>query len=222
MVDGTLSRPLTVEMHDAVVVYGDFPALAGVTFSVGKGEILLLQGANGAGKTTLLRACAGLAPIIQGTAVVLGHDLRISRKSVRQRVGLLGHSNGLFADLTVRENVTFWSRLVGANDAEINAALERMGLDGRLADVRVGELSAGQKRRCSLANLVVRRAELWLLDEPHAGLDGRGRDELDAILRQAVASGATVVIASHEIERSRQLATRVVVVSGGQVMDASS
>jgi heme ABC exporter ATP-binding subunit CcmA len=210
-----------VEMHDAVVVYGDYPALAGVTFNVSKGEILLLQGANGAGKSTLLRACAGLTPIVRGTAVVLGHDLRTDRNSVRHRVGLLGHNNGLFSDLTIRENVTFWSRLVGASEVEIEAALERMGIDGRLANVRVGELSAGQKRRCSLANLVVRRAELWLLDEPHAGLDTRGRDDLDAILRQAVASGATVVLASHEIERSRQLATRVVQVSGGQVRDRS-
>lgn len=211
-----------IELHDAVVVYGDFPALAGVNLSVSTGEILLLQGANGSGKTTLLRACAGLAPIVRGTAIVLGHDLRTDRKSVRHRVGLLGHHNGLFGDLTVRENVKFWSRLVGASDAEVQAALERMGIDGRLADVRVGELSAGQKRRCSLANLVVRRAELWLLDEPHAGLDARGRDDLDAILLQAVSSGATVVIASHEVERSRQLATRVAVVSGGQVVSASS
>lgn len=210
-----------IEMRDAVVVYGDFPALAGITLSVRKGEILLLQGANGAGKSTLLRTCAGLVPVVRGTAEVLGHDLRSERDSVRNRVGLLGHNNGLFIDLTIRENVTFWSRIVGASDDETGAALERMGIDGRLADVRVGELSAGQKRRCSLANLVVRRAELWLLDEPHAGLDGNGRDELDAILRQAVESGATVVLASHEIERSRQLATRVVQVSGGQILGAS-
>ena len=210
-----------VEMHDAVVVYGDFPALAGVTMSVGKGEILLLHGANGAGKTTLLRACAGLAPIVRGTAVVLGCDLRSDRQAVRQRVGLLGHNNGLFTDLTARENVAFWARLVGAGDDEIDASLVRMGLDGRLATIRVGQLSAGQKRRCALANLVVRRAELWLLDEPHAGLDARGRDELDATLQQAVASGATVIIASHEIERSRKLATRVALVSGGQVMRKS-
>lgn len=208
-------------MHDAVVVYGDYPALAGVTLRVGKGEILLLQGANGAGKSTLLRACAGLTPIVRGTAVVLGYDLRTDRNSVRHRVGLLGHNNGLFSDLTIRENVSFWSRLVGAGDEEVEAALDRMGIAGRLADVRVGELSAGQKRRCSLANLVVRRAELWLLDEPHAGLDESGRDELDAILRQAVASGATVVLASHEIERSRQLATRIAQISGGQVVSAS-
>ncbi|MEO8162916.1 MAG: heme ABC exporter ATP-binding protein CcmA, partial [Ilumatobacteraceae bacterium] len=185
-------------MHDAVVVYGDFPALAGVTLTVRRGEILLLQGPNGAGKSTLLRACAGLTPIIRGTAEVLGHDLRTERDLVRHRVGLLGHSNGLFSDLTIRENVKFWSRLVGVGDDETEAALGRMGIDGRLADLRVGDLSAGQKRRCSLANLVVRRAELWLLDEPHAGLDGSGRDELDVILRQAVASGATVILASHE------------------------
>ncbi|MEO7574367.1 MAG: heme ABC exporter ATP-binding protein CcmA [Ilumatobacteraceae bacterium] len=208
-------------MHDAVVVYGDFPALAGMTFSVRKGEILLLQGPNGAGKSTLLRTCAGLTPIFRGTAEVLGHDLRTERDLVRHRVGFLGHSNGLFSDLTIRENVMFWSRLVDAGDDETEAALERMGIGGRLADLRVGELSAGQKRRCSLANLVVRRAELWLLDEPHAGLDGGGRDELDAILRQAVASGATVILASHELERTRQLATRVVQVSGGQILDAS-
>ncbi len=210
-----------VEMRDAVVVYGDFPALAGVTLSVVGGEILLLQGANGAGKSTILRACAGLVPIVRGTAEVLGTDLRIDRKFVRHRVGLLGHSNGLFSDLTVRQNVTFWAQLVGAGEEEINDALDRMGMAGRLADERVGALSAGQKRRCSLANLVIRRAELWLLDEPHAGLDGRGRDELDSILRQAVTAGATVMIASHEIERSRNLATRIVLVSGGRIKEVS-
>ena len=207
-----------VELRDAVVVYDDFPALAGVSLTVTKGEIVLLQGPNGAGKTTLLRACAGLVPIVRGMAIVLGHDLCADRHAVRQRVGLLGHNNGLFGDLTVRENVSFWAQLVGASKIEVDAVLERMSLSGRLAGIRTANLSAGQKRRCALANLVVRRAELWLLDEPHAGLDARGRDELDETLRQAVASGATVIIASHELERSRQLATRVAVVVGGQIV----
>lgn len=206
-----------VELHEAVVVYGDYPALAGVSLTVSKGEIVLLQGANGAGKTTLLRACAGLVPVVRGDAKVLGHDLRVDRQTVRKRVGLLGHNNGLFGDLTVRENVLFWAQLVGASNSEVNSVLERMGLGDRLADTRAAQLSAGQKRRCALANLVVRRAELWLLDEPHAGLDTRGRDELDETLRQAVADGATVIIASHELERSRRLATRIAIVDRGQV-----
>ena len=98
--------------------------------------------------------------------------------------------------------------------------MERMAIDGKLAERRVSELSAGQKRRCALACLVVRRAELWLLDEPHAGLDTKGRDEIDRIVKEAVASGATVVVASHEIERAQQLATRTVSLVAGQVRDS--
>ena len=94
----------------------------------------------------------------------------------------------------------------------------RQGLAGRLADVQVGRLSAGQRRRTALACLVARRAELWLLDEPHAGLDTAGRDEIDSVLRDAVAAGATVIVSSHEHERARALATRTVTVDGGSVM----
>jgi ABC-type transport system involved in cytochrome c biogenesis ATPase subunit len=119
----------------------------------------------------------------------------------------------------VTENVAFWGRTVGASDAEIAAALKRMALDGRLAEVQVSRLSAGQRRRTALAALVARRAELWLLDEPHAGLDAAGRDELDEVLRQAARAGATIMVASHELERAGTLATRQVEVVAGQVRD---
>jgi heme ABC exporter ATP-binding subunit CcmA len=208
-----------VNFVNAVAVYNGYPALAGVTLSVLPNEIVLLQGPNGAGKSTLLRACAGLMPVIRGTANVLGFDLTVDRDSVRERVGLLGHQNGLFGELTIAENVTFWSTVVGASSHERTAAMERMSVDGKLASRRVSELSAGQKRRCALACLVVRRAELWLLDEPHAGLDAKGRDEIDRIVKEAAASGATVVVASHEIERAQQLATRTVSLVAGQVRD---
>jgi heme ABC exporter ATP-binding subunit CcmA len=194
--------------------------LAGVTLQVERNEIVLLQGPNGAGKSTLLRACAGLMPVIRGTANVLGYDLTVDRESVRERVGLLGHQNGLFGELTIAENVSFWSTVVGASTEERTSAMERMAIDGKLASRRVSELSAGQKRRCALACLVVRRAELWLLDEPHAGLDAKGRDEIDRIVKEAAASGATVVVASHEIERAQQLATRTVSLIAGQVCDS--
>jgi heme ABC exporter ATP-binding subunit CcmA len=201
-------------------VYNGYPALAGVTLNVERNEIVLLQGPNGAGKSTLLRACAGLMPVIRGTANVLGFDLTVDRESVRERVGLLGHQNGLFGELTIAENVSFWSTVVGASLQERTSAMERMAIDGKLASRRVSELSAGQKRRCALACLVVRRAELWLLDEPHAGLDAKGRDEIDRIVKEAAASGATVVVASHEIERAQQLATRTVSLVAGQVRDS--
>jgi heme ABC exporter ATP-binding subunit CcmA len=210
---------VVVDLVDAVAVLGSFPALAGATLSVRRGEIVLLRGPNGAGKTTLLRLCAGLVPLERGQGRILGVDLVRDRELVRHRVGMIGHNNGLYSDLTVTENVRFWGRTVGASTAEVDAALHRMGLDGRLANLPISRLSAGQKRRTALAGLVARRAELWLLDEPHAGLDAAGRDELDQVLKLAAAAGATVMVASHELERASQLATRQVEVVAGQARE---
>jgi heme ABC exporter ATP-binding subunit CcmA len=204
-----------IELSGVVAVLGQFPALAGVDLSVQRGEIVLLQGPNGAGKTSLLRVCAGLMPIERGTGHVLGIDLATNREAIRSRVGLLGHSNGLYLDLTVMQNLQFWASTVAATKTEVSTAMATMRIDGRLAEVKASQLSAGQRRRCALANLIVRRAEIWLLDEPHAGLDAAGRDELDTLLRSAVTSGATVVLASHERDRALGLATRTVTIDGG-------
>ena len=204
-----------IELNDVVAVLGGFPALAGVSLSVQRGEIVLLQGPNGAGKTSVLRVCAGLLPIERGTGRVLGNDLATQREDIRSRVGLLGHQNGLYLDLTVKQNIEFWASTVGATPEEVTTAMARMRIDGRLANVKAAQLSAGQRRRTALASLIVRRAEVWLLDEPHAGLDAAGRDELDELLRSAVRAGATVVLASHESERAAGLATRTVTIDGG-------
>ena len=208
-----------VELRGVVAVLGGFPALAGVDLTVGRGEVLLLQGPNGAGKTSILRVCAGLLPVERGGGSILGMDITAQRDEIRSRVGLLGHANGLYLDLTVAQNLRFWASTVGATQDEVSAAMKRMGLEGRLASVKAERLSAGQRRRCALASMIVRRAELWLLDEPHAGLDAAGRDEIDSVLRDAVAAGATVVVSSHELERAGALATRVVTVDGGTVRD---
>jgi heme ABC exporter ATP-binding subunit CcmA len=208
---------LVIELNDVVAVLGQFPALAGANLQVSRGEIVLLQGPNGAGKTSILRVCAGLLPIERGSGRVLGIDLVAQRDEVRSRVGLLGHSNGLYLDLTVEQNIRFWASMVNATEKEIVRAMSLMRIDGRLSSVKTARLSAGQRRRCALASLIVRRAEIWLLDEPHAGLDAQGRDELDSVLRHAVSAGATIVLASHEMERASALATRVVTVDGGGV-----
>jgi heme ABC exporter ATP-binding subunit CcmA len=215
--DARRSADAAVALDEVVAVLGGFPVLAGASLRVEPGEVVLLQGPNGAGKTSVLRLCAGLLPVARGSGTVFGLDLTEQRDAIRPRVGLLGHRNGLYSDLTVGENVAFWAATVRASPEEVAGAMQRMGVDGRLQDVAVRKLSAGQKRRTALACLVARRAELWLLDEPHAGLDAAGRDELDAILRQAVASGATVVVASHELERAGSLADRVVEVVGGRI-----
>jgi heme ABC exporter ATP-binding subunit CcmA len=214
------SSDLAVRFRSAVAMVGRFPVLAGVDLDIATGEIVLLEGANGAGKTSLLRACAGLLRVASGEAVVLGADVVADPRAVRRRVGLLGHDSGLYDDLSVEENVRFAVRAGRGPVAAVGPALEHLGLTGRLRTATVGTLSAGQRRRTALAALVARRPELWLLDEPHAGLDARHRDLLDEVVRSAVAEGATVVLASHERDRATALAGRVVAVTGGVVKAA--
>ena len=207
-----------IRFRSAVALVGRFPVLAGVDLDVAQGEIVLLQGANGAGKTSLLRACAGLVRVVAGEAVVLGQDLVVDPRAVRRRVGLLGHSTSLYDDLSTADNVRFAVRAAGGRRPRSTPALERLGLDGPAAvHRRCRALSAGQRRRVALAVLVARDPELWLLDEPHAGLDAEHRDLLDGLVRDAVRRGATVVLASHEPDRAMALAGRVVTVAGGMV-----
>jgi heme ABC exporter ATP-binding subunit CcmA len=209
-----------VRLRSAVALLGGFPVLAGADLEVQTGEVVLLQGANGAGKTSLLRTCAGLLAVVSGSAVVLGCDLTLDRRAVRRRVGLLGHATALYDDLTVEDNVRFAVRAAGAPSAAVEPALIRLGLGGRLRSVGASRLSAGQRRRTALAVLVARQPELWLLDEPHAGLDAEHRDLLDDLIRDAVAGGAAVLMASHELDRASALAHRTVTMAGGQVLPA--
>ena len=217
-----------VELRAAVALLGRFPALSGVDLMIHAGETVLLRGPNGTGKTTVLHLCAGLLRPESGGVRVLDHDLTevAGRRSVRRRVALLGHATGLYDDLTVGENLRFWARAAGLSAAEADRrtdeARSRLEVPVRLLDQPVHTLSAGQRRRTSLAALVVRRPELWLLDEPHAGLDQRGRDLVDVLIGDAVAAGGTVVVSSHELDRVAALSPRTVTLAGGAVVDGPS
>jgi heme ABC exporter ATP-binding subunit CcmA len=213
---------VAIRLRGAVCLLSRFPALAGVDLDVEAGEIVHLSGPNGAGKTTLLRACAGLLPFTAGEAMVLGHDLRRDRRAVRRRVGLLGHATFLYDDLTVAENATFAARAGGVDANRVGPALARLGLEGRLQSVAVARLSAGQRRRVALAVLLAKAPALWLLDEPHAGLDAASRDVVDEAVQAAAASGATVLLASHEHDRAAAVSGREVRLAGGVVRHADA
>ncbi|MBM3671073.1 MAG: heme ABC exporter ATP-binding protein CcmA [Actinobacteria bacterium] len=204
-----------VRLRSAVCLLGRFPALAGIDLDVAAGEVVLLSGGNGAGKTTLLRMIAGLARLHEGEATVLGCDLARDRTSHRKNLAFVGHDTFCYDDLTARENVRFAARAAGAGVEAADTALECVGLKGS-SDVTHGRLSAGQRRRLALAVAVAREPQLLLLDEPHAGLDGEGRDVLDAVITAVAAKNRTVLLASHELDRTRALASREVVLRGGQ------
>lgn len=207
-----------IRFRSAVAFAGRFPVLAGVDLDVAGGDVVLLRGANGAGKTSILRAAAGILRVVAGEATVLGADLVVDQRAVRRRVGLLGHSSGLYDDLSVLDNLRFSLKASGVRPERATPALESLGLLGRLADTPVRSLSAGQRRRVAIAGLVARDPELWLLDEPHAGLDADHRDLLDALVRGAAARGRTIVLASHEADRAEPLAGHIVTVAGGTVV----
>lgn len=206
-----------VLLRDAIALSGPFPLLAGVDLEVASGETVLVEGPNGAGKTSVLRVCAGLVPLSSGHVAILGLDPVRHRTAVRRRIGLLAHNSHLYDDLSVTQNIRFAVRASGADVGRIGPACDRVGLTGRVLRTPASKLSAGQRRRVALAILVARWPDLWLLDEPHAGLDAATRATLNELITEASSGGTTVIIASHEPEFSQSLAARAVTIVGGRV-----
>ena len=211
----------TVLLRGAVSMASGFPLLSGVDLQLHSSSLTVLVGANGAGKTSLLRLLAGLVGLSAGEGSVLGLDLAtVDRRQLRRRVGWLGHEGSFYDDLTVAENLTFAARALERPIDEQATVLERVELSAR-RDVVAKQLSAGQRRRLGLAWLLLRRPELWLLDEPYASLDDEGRTFFDALLIDVVARGATVVVSAHDPLRSAQLHPRTLLMAGGRIVSES-
>ncbi len=210
-----------VRLRGAVALSGDFPLLSGVDLDLEVASLNVITGANGAGKTSLLRLLAGLLSLSNGEANVCGVDLaKGDLRQLRRRVGWLGHEGSFYADLTVRENLRFCALALGRPIDEIDVVLERVGLLARV-DTTTKKLSAGQRRRLGLAWLLLRRAELWLLDEPYASLDDQGRTFFDALLSDVIAAGATVVVSAHDPLRASALRPRTIALAGGRVREVA-
>jgi heme ABC exporter ATP-binding subunit CcmA len=211
-----------VRLRDAVVLSNGFPLLSGVDLDIPSGSLNVVTGANGAGKTSLLRLLAGLVALSTGTGTVAGIDLiEGDQRQLRRRVGWLGHEGSFYNDLSVRENLVFAARALERPTSDIESVVERVGLAHRV-DTTTKKLSAGQRRRLGLAWLLLRRPELWLLDEPYASLDDSGRTFFDDLLGDVVAGGATVVVSAHDPLRSSALRPRTILLAGGRVVRDSA
>jgi heme exporter protein A len=164
----------------------------GLGFSVAGGEALIVTGRNGAGKSSLLRMIAGLLRIAGGTLSLQGGD---PERSIGEQAHYLGHSDALKPSLTVEENLAFWTAWLGGTGAP-REALAAVGLDS-LTGLPASYLSAGQKRRLSIARVIAAKRPLWLLDEPTSALDTASQGMLLDLMRGHLAGGGIIVAATH-------------------------
>jgi heme exporter protein A len=166
-----------------------------LSFAVGAGEALVVTGPNGVGKSTLLRLVAGLVRPAQGRLALDGGDPELT---IGEQAHYLGHQDALKPALSVRENLDFWADFLGgaAGQAKDAAALAAVGLDG-LAHLPAAYLSAGQRRRLSLARLVAVARPIWLLDEPTSALDAAAQAMLAGLMRAHLAGGGLILAATH-------------------------
>ena len=180
-------------------VRGERRLFAGLDLAVGPGEWLHVQGENGAGKTSLLRILASLSPPAEGEIFWLGQPIRTLGEEFRRALLFLGHHGAVKEDLTPLENLRLAAQLDGTELGEVAAlqALARFGLRGR-EDLAVRFLSAGQKRRVLLARLAVRKATLWILDEPFTALDVKAVDMLSGLIEEHLAQGGMAILTSHQ------------------------
>ncbi len=162
-------------------------------FSVESGNALLVTGRNGAGKSSLLRTIAGFLPVAGGRVALEGADQELT---IAEQTHYLGHLDPVKPALSVKENLAFWAAYLGGGSDSADAALQTVGL-GELVGLPAAYLSAGQRRRLSLARLIAVSRPIWLLDEPTSSLDSAGQQRLGEMMQTHLAGGGLIVAATH-------------------------
>ncbi len=190
-----------VEVTDLLVVRGGRRAVDGVSFRAAAGEVTGLLGPSGCGKSSLMRAVVGVQVVAGGQVTVLGHPA--GSPTLRDRVGYVTQAPSVYDDLTVRENVRFFARVLGVDPTEGQRVVDLVDL-GSHADQPVGRLSGGQRSRASLAVALLGDPALLVLDEPTVGLDPVLRRDLWSLFHQLASDGAAVVVSSHVMDAAER------------------
>ena len=202
--------------------FGHFTALAGISLVVERGEFFALLGPNGAGKTTLISALAGLTRASAGTLSVMGHDVVSEYRAARRALGIVPQEIVFDPFFSVRETLRFQAGYFGiargkSLDAWIDELLAKLSLSDK-ADNNMRQLSGGMKRRVLVAQALVHRPPVIVLDEPTAGVDVELRQTLWAFIRELNAKGHTILLTTHYLEEAQQLCSRIAMMKLGKIV----
>jgi ABC-2 type transport system ATP-binding protein len=209
-----------IEVRDLRKVYGSFEAVRGIDFAVARGEVFGLLGPNGAGKTTTVEILEGYRDRTSGEVSVLGRDPGIPSHELRQRVGIVLQSCGMYRHITVREALAHWARFY-PHPRDVDEVIELTGLAEK-QDERTRRLSGGQLRRLDFALALVGDPELIFLDEPTTGFDPAARRTAWETIRSLKELGKTVLLTTHYLDEAQELADRVAIIKDGAILAVGS
>jgi ABC-2 type transport system ATP-binding protein len=205
-----------IEVHDLRKTYGENEAVRGIDFRVERGEVFGLLGPNGAGKTTTVEILEGYRDRTGGEVSVLGHDPQRRERALRERMGIVLQSSGMYNHITVREALTHWARLY-PHPRDVDEVIALAGLEGK-EDERTRRLSGGQLRRLDFGLALVGDPELIFLDEPTTGFDPAARRNAWGTVRSLRALGKTILLTTHYLDEAQALADRVAIIKNGRIL----
>ena len=209
-----------IEVRDLRKTYGELEAVRGIDFTVARGEIYGLLGPNGAGKTSTVEILEGYRSRSSGTVSVLGHDPQARPVELRRRVGIVLQSSGIYSQVRVAEVVTHFAGFY-PHPRDVTEVIDLVGL-GDKRDERARRLSGGQRRRLDLALALIGDPELIFLDEPTTGFDPAARRTAWQTIRSLKELGKTVLLTTHSLDEAQELADRVAIIKGGQILAEGS
>jgi ABC-2 type transport system ATP-binding protein len=205
-----------IEVRDLRKRYGQFEAVRGIDITVARGEVFGLLGPNGAGKTTTVEILEGYRSRSGGEVSVLGHDPQSRSRELRQRIGIVLQSSGIYSHVTPREALRHWAGFY-PQPRDVEEVLALVGLQEK-AEERSRKLSGGQLRRLDFALALVGDPELIFLDEPTTGFDPEARRAAWDTVRSLRALGKTILLTTHYLDEAQALADRVAIVKDGRVL----